>query len=210
MPKLLELLDIENVSATFFVTGRTAELFPDCIAAVVARGHEIGCHGYWHTSFRKLSSAQVWEEIARANRLLRAHAPVTSFRAPYLTFNESHVPILAEAGFTVDSSRALYKRNQPPAVCSGLIRLNASVTSSVLRLPSVLRDPWFACLEDPVTLFVHPWEFVDLTKTNLRVDCRFRTGEPAMHSLRSTIEWFRSRDFVFQQARDFAPRGAAP
>jgi hypothetical protein len=48
------------------------------------------------------------------------------------------------------------------------------MTSSVLRLPAFVRDPWLAALRDPVVLFVHPWEFVDLTRERLRYDCRFR------------------------------------
>ena len=43
-------------------------------------------------------------------------------------------------------------------------------------------------LSDPVVLFVHPWEFVDLTRERLRYDCRFRTGDVALRCLREVID----------------------
>lgn len=209
MPRLLALLAEEGVPATFFTTGATAEAFPDVPAAIVKGGHELACHGYSHESFRRMDAATARDEIARTNAILREHAPVTSFRAPYLSFPEAFVPILAEAGFLVDSSRGAYKRNEPRfAASAGPFRLEASVTSSVLRIPHLVRDRWFAMLNSPVTLFVHPWEFVDLTRTGIRYDCRFRTGQPALDRLRSTLRWFAARGFEFRLVHE-APALAA-
>jgi hypothetical protein len=129
---------------------------------------------------------------------LRTYAPVTSFRAPYLSFPERFVPLLADAGFLVDSSRGAYKRNEPRwEMEGGPYRLEASITSSALRIPKALRNPWFSMLKSPVTMFVHPWEFVDLTQTGIRYDCRFRTGQPALDRLRSALQWFKARGYVF-------------
>src|SRR5690606_9173068 len=125
---------------------------PDCIADIVARGHELACHGYSHTSFRDMELAQAHDEITRTNQILRAFAPVTSFRAPYLSFPERFVPLLADAGFHVDSSRGVYKRNEPRwSMAGGPYRLEASITSSALRIPRVLRNPWLSMLKSPVT-----------------------------------------------------------
>ena len=203
MPKLLALLAEEGVPATVFTTGATAEAFPGCIADIVQGGHELACHGWSHRNFRTMDEATARDEITRTNAILRIHAPVTSFRAPYLSLPEGFVPLLAEAGFAVDSSRGAYKRNAPPLTGAGLpFRLEASVTSSVLRIPRLIRNPWFSRLKAPVTLFVHPWEFVDLTATGIRYDCRFRTGQPALDRLRSTLRWFKARDFDFRLVRE--------
>jgi peptidoglycan-N-acetylglucosamine deacetylase len=203
MPRLLDLLAEEGVPATFFTTGGTAAERPGIVTAIVAGGHELACHGYSHTNFRQMDEATARDEISRTNALLRSHAPVTSFRAPYLSFPEAFVPILADAGFSVDSSRGAYKRNEPRHTAPGMpYRLDASVTSSVLRIPHLIRDPWFAMLKSPVTLFVHPWEFVDLTQTGIRYDCRFRTGQPALDRLKSTLRWFKARDFDFRLVRE--------
>ncbi|MFP1632432.1 polysaccharide deacetylase family protein [Zhengella sp. ZM62] len=206
MPALMEVLDREQVPVTFFTTGATAQAHPDCIRSIVDRGHELACHGYSHNSFREMDEAQARGEICQTNAILRAFAPVTSFRAPYLSFQERFLPILVEEGITVDASRALYKRQEPVARTSGgPARLPASVTSSVLRLPEMIRNPWLGMLKSPVTLFVHPWEFVDLTSERLRYDCRFRTGAPALAALRSTIGFFKDRGANFRLVRDYAP-----
>ena len=199
MPKLMDLLQDEDVRATFFTTGASAEYAPDCIADIIAKGHELACHGYSHQSFRKMDMEQARDEITRTNQILRSYAPVTSFRAPYLTFPERFVPLLAEAGFAVDSSRGAYKRNDPLwQMQGGPYRLQASITSSALRIPRLVRNPWFSMLQSPVTLFVHPWEFVDLTQTGIRYDCRFRTGQPALDRLRSALRWFKARGYTFE------------
>jgi hypothetical protein len=78
------------------------------------------------------------------------------------------------------------------------------MTSSVLRLPAIVRDPWLARLSDPVVLFVHPWEFVDLTRERLRWDCRFRTGDVALRCLREVIASFRRRGARFLTIRELA------
>lgn len=198
MPRLLELLDREQVPVTFFVTGATAERYPETVRGIVARGHEIGCHGYSHRPFPDLSEPEAREEIRSSNRVLRGFAPVRSFRAPYLRLPERFVPLLADEGIRFDASRARYKKKEravagdPP-----LTRLEASVPTSLLRLPSPLRAALLRALPGPIVLFFHPWEFVDLTAAPIPYDCRFRTGQPALDDLRETIGHFRRRGAEF-------------
>ena len=85
----------------------------------------------------------------------------------------------------------------------GLRRMEASITPSVTRLPAMIRDPWLSSLRSPVVLFFHPWEFVDVTASPIPYDCRFRTGQPALDSLRATIRLFRDKGARFRLARDF-------
>jgi peptidoglycan/xylan/chitin deacetylase (PgdA/CDA1 family) len=204
-PKLLELFADEQVPATYFTTGEVAERFPDAVRALVAAGHELGCHGVSHTAFDRIDEATARWEIASSVRLLRAFAPVVSFRAPYLRFPERYVRLLEEHDFQLDSSLARYKRSfRTPRAPTSLARVPASMTSSVLRLPAFVRDPWLASLRDPVVLFVHPWEFVDLTREKLRLDCRFRTGDVALRCLREVIASFAARGSRFVTMRELA------
>ena len=125
-------------------------------------------------------------------------APVTSFRAPNLRFPDRYLPILEQHGFLVDSSQAKYKRAYYTSRAhTALARIPASMTSSVLRLPPWLRNPWLLSLASPVVLFVHPWEFVDLTREKLRIDCRFRTGHPALRAVVEVVDLFKSRGAAF-------------
>jgi hypothetical protein len=131
---------------------------------------------------------------------LRSFAPVVSFRAPYLRFPIAYLPMLTALGLQIDSSIARYKlgpdHRRTPGIL-GLVRIPASVTSSALRLPAAVRSPLIAALKKPWVLFIHPWEAVDFRRSQLRWDCRFRTGDTALKLWRDTIEDLRRRGARF-------------
>lgn len=188
MPLLLELFRAEGVPATFFTTGDAARTVPEFPAQVVEAGHELACHGMTHRAFPDLTTEEARVEIRDATELLRAYAPVTSFRAPYLRLPDAHLPLLEEHGYRLDSSRGLYKpAHWRPSGPTTLRRVPASITSSWLRLPDPLRRPLLRGLRSPVVLFVHPWEFVDLRDAPIPWDCRVGTGSPALERLRSAV-----------------------
>jgi len=200
MPRLLAMLRDERVRATFFTTGDAARRFPDTVNELLADGHELACHGMSHRAFPDLTRDEARAEIEESAAILRQFGPVTSFRAPYLRFPEEYVDLVEANGFTLDSSHGKYKLAYYRSRLRGqqhsrLTRVAASMTSSVLRIPRVLRTPILRALSSPVVLFVHPWEFVDLTREQLRWDCRFRTGDVALACARDVL-------------RDYAGRGA--
>jgi peptidoglycan/xylan/chitin deacetylase (PgdA/CDA1 family) len=212
LPKLLDVLAAERVAATLFVTGEVAKRFPDAVRGAVAQGHELGCHGDTHERFSRMTRSAARDEIARASDALRRFAPTTAFRAPNLDFPDAYLPLLVEAGYRVDSSegahrvahrvRAARRTGAPPP--AGLVRAPASTTSSALRLPAPMRDPWLARLRRPAVLFVHPWEFVDLRGAPVPWDCRAGTGARALESVREVIRLFRGRGARFGTMRDLA------
>lgn len=212
MPRLRRLLDEEHVRATMFVTGTVARRSPALVDQIVADGHELGCHGDTHRSFATLTHDEAEKEIRTSSDTLRAHADVVSFRAPYLQLPAGTLPILREAGYRLDSSQGRHKSlTARVAMVDGVLRVPASVTSSTLRWPAVLRNPLLARLTPPAVLFVHPWEFVDFRRSRLRFDCRFKTGEPALACLRDTIRFFRSRNATFARMREYvAPATLEP
>jgi peptidoglycan/xylan/chitin deacetylase (PgdA/CDA1 family) len=203
MPRLLALLDEERVPATLFTTGEVARRYPDLIRAAVAAGHELGCHSNTHGDYRRMTKAQAAADIGAASEALRAFAPVVSFRAPYLQFPAGFVDLLASHGYAVDSSEGRHKkigfRVRPE---SGVLRVPASVSSLTLRWPAPVRDLLFTQVAEPAVLFCHPWEFVDLRRERLRWDCRIRTGEQALASLRTALRFFKRRGAAFALMRD--------
>lgn len=206
LPRVLDLLDEAGVPVTCFCTGEVAERFPERVREIARRGHEVGCHGHTHRRFDRLSPDDAEWEIATSTTILRdLVSDVRAFRAPNLQFPNTYLGILERHGFRVDSSQAKYKvayyRSSPRTT---LRRVAASMTSSVLRLDAWLRNPWLLALRSPVVLFVHPWEFVDLTRERLRVDCRFRTGEAALRALREVVDLYRAHGAVFRCLRDVA------
>ena len=64
-PRLLDILRARNIKATFFVIGRSVELYPQVVRRTVAEGHEIGNHTHTHRLLTKLSDAEVRQEFSR-------------------------------------------------------------------------------------------------------------------------------------------------
>lgn len=77
------------------------------------------------------------------------------------------------------------------------MRVPVATTPSAIRLPRPLREFILWQQRDPVVLFFHPWEFVDLTGAAIPLDCRFRTGQPALNTLRAAVEFMRRRGAEF-------------
>jgi len=202
MPKLRQLLAEEEVRATMFMTGGVARRNPQLVDAIVADGHELGCHGDTHASFANMSAREAEREIADSSRTLRAHGDVISFRAPYLQLPVRTLAQLRDAGYRLDSSAGRHKTlSARVEMVDGILRVPASVTSSTLRWPAPLRNGLLGRLTMPAVVFVHPWEFVDFRRSNLRFDCRFRTGDAALECLRDTIRFFKRRRAAFGTMR---------
>ncbi len=109
LPRLLDCYEKYGIKTTCFVTGYLASIQPGVVPMISERGHEIGCHGFYHTREKRLDNmteeAQ-YTEVTRAKELLekQAGAEVRCFRSPALRTNEFTAKALVRAGFRVDSS----------------------------------------------------------------------------------------------------------
>ncbi|QYJ03083.1 polysaccharide deacetylase [Nocardioides panacisoli] len=106
VPRLLEILRRQDVLATFFVPGLTAETYPDTVRRIVDGGHDIAHHGYAHEPMGTLTEDQ---EAAVLDRGLQALADVADvrpvgYRAPWWELNWHSADLLHERGFLYDSS----------------------------------------------------------------------------------------------------------
>ena len=106
---LLELLDALGVRSTFFVLGMAARSYPDVLAAVVAGGHEIACHGDAHLPVHSQTAMEFAADLrAAVDAIERAtgHRP-RGYRAPAFSIDErcpwAH-DVLAAEGFAYDAS----------------------------------------------------------------------------------------------------------
>jgi len=89
VPRLLGLLDHLALPATFFIPGYIVEQHPRMVEAIVARGHEIGLHGYLHEKLAYVTEAQEEDILLRCIEILTRHtgAPPVGFRAPWFEVN---------------------------------------------------------------------------------------------------------------------------
>ena len=68
--QILQILKQHEAKATFFIGGSWADDNVACLQAIVADGHELGNHGYFHKSHDKLSLVDNTAEIERCNRFV--------------------------------------------------------------------------------------------------------------------------------------------
>ena len=107
--RVLALLDDCNLRGTFFIQGRVAEAFPSLVQRLLSEGHEIQSHGYSHRPLFQMDRKDLRNELERARKSVEdaSGARVTAFRAQdfsILPQNLWALEVLAEVGFTVDSS----------------------------------------------------------------------------------------------------------
>jgi peptidoglycan/xylan/chitin deacetylase (PgdA/CDA1 family) len=84
-PRLLDILRARNVKATFYVIGRSVDLYPQIVRRTVAEGHEIGNHSHTHRLLSKLSDSELRQEMARCQDAVGRAAGVRmrTMRPPY-------------------------------------------------------------------------------------------------------------------------------
>lgn len=106
---ILRLLKDKGGRATFFVTNRVLEKYPDLIKQISSLGHEIGSHCFEHHRLGDLNPesfrAGMHEQVIKIKNLTGRNP--LGFRAPHFSLDDKTkwaLPILAELGFKYDSS----------------------------------------------------------------------------------------------------------
>lgn len=104
--RILRLLERENIPATFFITGHTAETYPDQTKAIAAAGHEIGHHGYLHENPIDLSPEAEERVMQRGLEALAtvAGARPLGYRSPAWDNSPHTIDLLLKYGFRYESS----------------------------------------------------------------------------------------------------------
>jgi peptidoglycan-N-acetylglucosamine deacetylase len=97
-PQVLDILDVFQIKATFFVVGENVDRYPGLTAEILRRGHSVQNHSYTHPDLVTLSNAQVDSELRRNHIELReAGVPKPNcLRPPYGSYDQ-RIDLLAEA-----------------------------------------------------------------------------------------------------------------
>src|SRR5689334_19824762 len=108
VPRILRVLDRQNVPASFFIPAVSALLNPEMIPSIASRGrHEIGVHGWIHEHLGTLDNES--EEQRLLNQSIEAltkamgKRPV-GYRAPSWAMSRYTMKQVKAAGFLYDSS----------------------------------------------------------------------------------------------------------
>lgn len=186
--RILELLELHHVRATFFSLGWIAGKYGHLLRRIAAAGHHVGCHSDVHSLVHQQTPAQFREETRRALETISAavSAPVDCYRAPGFSITEScpwAFEILLELGVRTDCSvfpgrhahggtgarfpavpfRLALPNGQldefPMAVTSGALLRVPFAGGGYFRLfPSALIERWASAAPYVMTYF-HPRDF---------------------------------------------------
>ena len=93
-PKILDILEQENVKAAFFIVGQNGQDNPDLVRRIVNEGHEIGNHSFTHPNLGEIPESVTDLELNTTQRLIESitgHSTLL-FRAPYFGDAEPRTP----------------------------------------------------------------------------------------------------------------------
>jgi peptidoglycan/xylan/chitin deacetylase (PgdA/CDA1 family) len=99
-PAVLDALDAAGVKATFFVVGEQLMKHHALAREALARGHELGLHGFEHIRYDLLPGGMAGDDVARGIGTFEAAVGRRPrfFRPPYGLFNEPSYRACSDLG----------------------------------------------------------------------------------------------------------------
>lgn len=109
LQRILDLLEQEGTSATFFVLGWIAERYPHLVRRIAERGFEIGSHSYHHSLIYKMDPESFRRDLLRSTAVLSdlTGQAVRLYRAPGFSVTPAcawALEVMVESGIEVDCS----------------------------------------------------------------------------------------------------------
>ncbi len=116
-PELLDFLEEEHVTATFFVLGNMVQKNPSVLRRIASSplGHQIGNHSWSHPDFTTISEAAIKDEVDRTQKVIEDTVGASLrriMRPPYGAIDQPRRELLEAMGYevvlwTVDSKDTL-------------------------------------------------------------------------------------------------------
>lgn len=106
VPRILEVFRKYDLPCTFFIPGVVADRYPETVQRIHEEGHEIGHHGYSHTTPKNMSDEREEAEFVKAMEVfedLIGEVPV-GYRCAGGDLSEHTLSLLDEHGMRYDSS----------------------------------------------------------------------------------------------------------
>lgn len=100
---ILDVLQEEDVPATFFVTGHYVKSAADIVKRIADEGHIVGNHSYHHHDFTKLTKEEYRKELIDLDKEVEAVTRIEKLqyvRPPRGVFNEQTIEWANEFGYT--------------------------------------------------------------------------------------------------------------
>lgn len=102
LPDMLQTLAANNIHITFFIGGSWAKKYPELLADMAAKGHELGNHTYTHPHPNAISKEKNKEQIQKTEDLVKEITGVktTLYAPPYGEYNDMVLSAANELGYT--------------------------------------------------------------------------------------------------------------
>lgn len=102
-PEILDILEENNVKATFFLIGQNVKNYPDCAKRILRDGHEVGNHTYSHRVLKSLTREKIEKEITEMENQLSkiANYHPKLIRPPCGMYNDALVKTADETGYKI-------------------------------------------------------------------------------------------------------------
>jgi len=148
--EIVDLLDEEGVSTTFFILGTNALFFKDELKYIYDHNHEIGNHSYTHPNFKNISKDEGLDEIKRTSEVIYSiikHYPRV-FRFPYGAVNkevlsELYLPVVLWDTDSLDwkdsSTEGIIKRVKKEAKENSIILFHDFKFYNAVALRTIIR-----------------------------------------------------------------------
>lgn len=222
--RILEILKKYKIKGTFFVTSEFADKYPDLIRKI-SQENEVALHGYKHShNYKEMDKKKVIDYLKKAKNHLESITKnkIYGFRAPRLQYPS--YKIIKKLGFVYDSS---FHPTWIPTRYNNLNgKINIFIKDNLIIVPlSVIpfvKFPlfWFAFRnlgliytkigtflsllnQNYINLYLHSWEFVNLSKYKISFLFKRNTGEKMATLLENYIEWCQRKEYKFSTIADY-------
>jgi polysaccharide deacetylase family protein (PEP-CTERM system associated) len=107
--KILSILSLRGIRATFFVLGWIAQKHRNLVRNIASCGHEIASHGFGHELITAQTPSVFRDDVRNSKNILEdiIGGQIHGYRAPSFSITPETqwaLPILAEEGYVYDSS----------------------------------------------------------------------------------------------------------
>lgn len=147
-PFILNTLKEEGINATFFLVGQQMEKYPELFNQIIAEGHIIANHSYYHINGWKSNNAHYFNDIEKCQRLMPDNK---LFRPPYGKISPSQIRCLKKKykivlwdvlswDFYINSSPKKIKENVLKNTLPGSIIVFHNNQKSIKNLKPILKE----------------------------------------------------------------------
>lgn len=152
--EIIKALKDNKATATFFVTGKWAEDYPDALNKLYRNGFEIGIHSYNHDDYTKMSGDEILVDIDKCKKAIsKVTGEVPNIvRVPSGAYNNRAVRTIEDNSmwciqWSVDgldyvetTPDEIYTRVMSPLKSGDIILLHNGTEHTATALPKILKD----------------------------------------------------------------------